>query len=103
MDRGQVLIQNFEDPSALVNLGNNLYGNVDAAGPQGGTSLTAANNTPGLNGNGSIEVGTLETSNVDLTQEMTNLITAQRSFQAASQVITTSDSILDSIVHLKQG
>ena len=103
VDRGQVLLQTFQDPSALVNEGNNLYGNVDAAGPMGGSSLSGGNNTPGTNGLGSIEVGTLEGSNVDLTAEMTNLITAQRSFQAASEVISTSNTILDSIVHLKQG
>jgi flagellar hook protein FlgE len=101
-DRGQVLLQNFEDPSALVAEGNNLYGNTDAAGPIGGAALTAASNTAGTNGLGNIEVGTLEGSNVDLTQEFANLITAQRSFQAASRVITTSDTILDEIIHLKQ-
>jgi len=101
-DRGQVLMQNFQDPSALVSDGHNLYSNIDAAGPVGGSSLTAANNTAGSNGLGNIEVGTLEGSNVDLTQEFANLITAQRSFQAASRVITTSDTILDEIIHLKQ-
>jgi flagellar hook protein FlgE len=101
-DRGQVLLQNFEDPSALVAEGNNLYGNIDSAGPIGGASLSAANNTAGSSGLGNIQVGTLEGSNVDLTQEFANLITAQRSFQAASRVITTSDSILDEIIHLKQ-
>jgi flagellar hook protein FlgE len=101
-DRGQVLLQSYEDPSALVNEGNNLYGNTDAAGAVGGIALSGANNTAGTNGLGNIEVGTLEGSNVDLTQEFANLITAQRSFQAASRVITTSDTILDEIIHLKQ-
>jgi flagellar hook protein FlgE len=101
-DRGQVLLQNYEDPSALVSDGNNLYSNMDAAGAVGGTALSSANNTAGSNGLGNIEVGTLEGSNVDLTQEFANLITAQRSFQAASRVITTSDTILDEIIHLKQ-
>jgi len=101
-DRGQVLLQNFQDPNALVREGNNLYGNTSAAGPLGGIGLSAANNTPGSGGLGSIEVGTLEGSNVDLSQEFANLITAQRSFQAASRVITTSDTVLDEIIHLKQ-
>jgi flagellar hook protein FlgE len=100
--RGQVLTKNFSDQNALTRLGNNLYGNQDAAGPQGGVGLSAANNTAGTNGLGNIEVGTLEGSNVDLSQEFANLITAQRSFQAASRVITTSDSVLDEIIHLKQ-
>ena len=102
VNQGQVLLQGFQDPSALVQEGDNLYGNIDAAGPVGGTGLSAANNTAGSNGLGSIQVGTLEGSNVDLTQEFANLITAQRSFQAASRVITTSDTILDEIIHLKQ-
>jgi len=102
LDRGQVLLQNFSDPNALTRLGNNLYGNTDAAGPEGGAGMTGANNSPGTNGLGSIEVGTLEGSNVDLSQEFANLITTQRSFQAASRVITTSDSVLDEIIHLKQ-
>jgi len=101
-DRGTVLLQNFSDPNALTRLGNNLYGNTDAAGPEGGAGMSGANNTPGSNGLGSIEVGTLEGSNVDLSQEFANLITTQRSFQAASRVITTSDSVLDEIIHLKQ-
>jgi len=99
---GQVLMENFQDPNALTRQGSNLYGNTAAAGPVGGPGLSAANNTAQTNGLGSIEVGTLEGSNVDLSQEFANLITAQRSFQAASRVITTSDSILDEIIHLKQ-
>jgi flagellar hook protein FlgE len=102
VNRGQILLENFQDPSALVSEGDNLYGNTAAAAPIGGTALSAGNNTAGTNGLGNIEVGTLEGSNVDLTQEFANLITAQRSFQAASRVITTSDSILDEIIHLKQ-
>jgi flagellar hook protein FlgE len=102
VDRAQVLLQNFQDPSALVSEGNNLFGNVDSAGPVGGSTLSATNNVAGTNGLGNVEVGTLEGSNVDLTQEFANLITAQRSFQAASRVITTSDTVLDEIIHLKQ-
>jgi flagellar hook protein FlgE len=100
--RGQVLLQAFQDPNGLVSEGDNLYGNIGAAGPIGGTALSAANNTAGSTGLGNIQVGTLEGSNVDLTQEFANLITAQRSFQAASRVITTSDTVLDEIIHLKQ-
>jgi flagellar hook protein FlgE len=97
---GQVLLQNFSDPNALVSEGNNLYGNLSAAGPIGGSSLTAANNTAGTNGLGSIQSGALEQSNVDLSAEMANLITAERSFQAGSRVITVSDTVLQEIVNL---
>lgn len=98
----QVLLQNFNDPSALVGVGNGLFTSMTAAGPVSGTTtLSAANNTPGANGYGAIQSGTLELSNVDLTQQFSNLITTQRSFQAASRLITVSDSVLEDIVNLK--
>ncbi|MGZ4469347.1 MAG: flagellar basal body rod C-terminal domain-containing protein [Nocardioidaceae bacterium] len=46
--------------------------------------------------------GSLEMSNVDLAQEFTNLIIAQRGFQATSRVITTSDQVLEELVNLKR-
>lgn len=98
---GQVLLQNFRDPNALIREGNNLYSSQDAAGPIGGKTLTAANNTPGTNGLGGTQSGSLELSNVDLTKEFSNLITTQRSFQAASRIVTVSDSVLEEIVNLK--
>jgi len=97
----RVLLQNFSDPTALVKSGNNLYTGFSAAGPIGGSTLTVANNSPGGNGLGSIEGGTLELSNVDLTNEFAQMITTQRSFQAASRVITVSDQVLEEIVNLK--
>jgi len=57
---------------------------------------------PNANGLGSIQSGTLEQSNVDLTEEFSNMITMQRSFQAGSRLITISDSVLEDIVNLKQ-
>jgi flagellar hook protein FlgE len=94
--RGQVLLQNYEDPQALVSAGNNLYTNMSAAG---GMAAAAA---PGSNGMGAIESGALELSNVDLSQEMANLITAQRGFEANSKMITTSDEVLQDTVNMKQ-
>ncbi len=52
--------------------------------------------------NGSITTGALEMSNVDLSQEFTNLILAQRGFQASSKVITTSDDILQTLIDMKR-
>lgn len=98
----QILLQNFTNPSALKKEGGNLYSNTLSAGAVGGSTLTAANNTADGNGLGSIQSGTLELSNVDLTGEMANMITAQRSFQAASRVITVSDQMLEEIVNLKR-
>lgn len=100
----QILLQNFSNPSALVKEGNNLFSGMAAAGPTTGSSALSAGgaNAPGSNGLGSIQAGSLELSNVDLTEEFSNLITAQRSFQAGSRLITVSDTVLDDIVNLKQ-
>ena len=99
--RGQVLLQNFRDPQALLKEGNNLYSGIAAAGPLGGAeSPTMA--PPGSAGLGSIQGNALEASNVDLTNEFANLITTQRGFQASARIITTSDEILQEIVNLKR-
>ncbi|MEY2878832.1 MAG: Flagellar basal-body rod protein FlgG [Verrucomicrobiota bacterium] len=106
----QVLLQNFNDPGALVRAGGNLYTGMAAAGPVGAASggagsavaLSVTANAPGANGLGSIQSGTLELSNVDLTEQFADLITTQRSFQAGSRLMTISDSVLEDIVNLKQ-
>ncbi len=99
----QVLLQQFNDPSALTSRGNNVYASLAAAGPISGTTvLSAADNTPGSSGLGTVRAGTLELSNVDLTDQFASLITTQRSFQAGSRLVTVSDSILEDIVNLKQ-
>lgn len=99
--RGQVLLQNFRDPQALLKAGSNLYTSIAAAGPLGGAdSPTSA--APGTNGLGQIEAGSLELSNVDLTNEFSNLITTQRGFQACARIITTSDEVLQEVVNLKR-
>ena len=100
--RGQVLMQNFSDPNALTREGKNLFSGIGSAGPLGGASLSAANNVPGTNGLGRIEVGTLELSNVDLGQEFADMIVTQRSFQAGSRVITVADSMLEEVINLKR-
>lgn len=97
----QILMQNFKDVSALTKEGNNLYSGFPSAGPLT-TTLAVGTNAPGTNGLGSIQSGTLELSNVDLTNEFSDLITTQRSFQAGSRLITVSDTILEDIVNLKQ-
>lgn len=94
-------LQNFNDTSALMRSGNNLYTALDAAGPVGG-SLLAGNNDPGTSGLGTIQSGVVEQSNVDLTAQFSELITTQRSFQAGSRLITVSDSVLEDVVNLKR-
>jgi flagellar hook protein FlgE len=99
----RVLLQNFRDPNALQRSGDNLYTGFLSAGPIGGAALSpAGENDPGTNGLGTIESGSLELSNVDLTEQFANMITAQRSFQASSRVVTLSDSILEEVVNLKR-
>jgi flagellar hook protein FlgE len=107
---GQVLLQRFSQPSALMKHGDGLYTSLTNAGPSGtdgifssGTDVTtAADYTAGTGANGTIEAGTLEQSNVDLTAEFADMITAQRSFQANARVVTVSDTVLDDIVNLKR-
>jgi flagellar hook protein FlgE len=98
----RILLQAYSDPSALQKVGNNLYTGFSAAGAIGGVALSAANNGPGENGLGNIESGTLELSNVDLTEQFANMITTQRSFQASSRLVTVSDTLLEDIVNLKR-
>ncbi len=100
--RGRILLQGFNDVNGLTKAGNNLFTNIGAAGPIGGVALSAANNSPGSNGVGSIADGKLELSNVDLSKEMTDMIVVERSFQAASRVVTVSDRMLEEIVNLKR-
>jgi flagellar hook protein FlgE len=92
----QIYLQTFEDPQALVSQGSNLYNNQANAG-------ASALGAPGTNGTGSIVSGSLELSNVDLSSEMANLITAQRGFEANSKVVTTSDQMLQNVVNMVQG
>jgi flagellar hook protein FlgE len=94
--RGQVLLQNFTDPNALVKQGDNLYSATAAAG---GLAQPVAPESAGL---GTIESGALEMSNVDLTTEMTNLIAAERAFESNAKIVTTSDEVLQDLVNLKR-
>jgi flagellar hook protein FlgE len=90
-----ITMANFANPAGLTRTGNNLY-------LQSANSGTAAVNNPGTNGLGTINAGFLEMSNVDLAQQFTNMIIAQRGFQANSRVITASDEILQDLVNIKR-
>lgn len=98
----RILLQNFNDPSALQKEGDNMFSGFAAAGIVGNDPMDGAGNGPGQGSLGSIQSGTLELSNVDLTEEFANMITAQRSFQASSRLVTVSDSVLEDIVNLKR-
>ena len=99
--RGQVLLQRFETPDNLTKAGGNLFSGLANAAPLGGTLLDGAV-PPGTQAVGNIQQGALEQSNVDLTAEFSNMIVAQRGFQANARVITTSDELLQEIVSLKR-
>ena len=92
---GRVALANFNNPPGLEKAGGSLYRDTVNSG-------VANVGVPGGNGRGQLSSGTLEMSNVDLAQEFSNLIIAQRGFQANSRVITTSDSILQDVVDLKR-
>lgn len=92
---GQLALANFVNPSGLQRVGQNLF--IPSA-----NSGTAQIGTAGTSGRGSIAAGYLEMSNVDLAQQFTDMIVAQRGFQANSRVITTSDEMLQDLVNLKR-
>ena len=94
--RGQILLQNFTDPTALTKEGGNTYSNLAAAGP-----LTTPG-APSSSGLGAIQSGVLENSNVDIAEQFTNLITTQRGYQASAKIITTSDEMLQEALNLKR-
>lgn len=92
---GQVALANFSNPAGLQKAGSNLYLNTENAGYTGLAE-------PETDGVASIVSGSLEMSNVDLASEFTEMITAQRGFQANTRIITTSDEILQELVNLKR-
>ncbi|MFC4768791.1 flagellar basal body rod protein FlgG [Effusibacillus consociatus] len=85
----------FINPGGLLKAGDNLY----VQSPNSGEPLVG---NPGIEGRGLLMVGVLEMSNVELTNEFTEMIVAQRGFQANSRIITTSDEILQEVVNLKR-
>jgi len=88
------------NPGGLEKIGGNLYRLTTNANPEGEFEIGQAGD-PDL-GTGTIISGQLEMSNVDLTTEFTEMIVAQRGFQANSRIITTSDEILQEVVNLKR-
>ncbi|WP_406687265.1 flagellar basal body rod C-terminal domain-containing protein, partial [Rossellomorea vietnamensis] len=93
-------------PGGLQKVGDNLYQETNNSGyvdPDSNDVFESPQlNNPGEFGSGSIVSGTLEMSNVDLSEEFTEMIVAQRGFQANTRIITTSDEILQELVNLKR-
>ena len=92
---GQIALADFNNPAGLIRSGDNMYA----------VSSNSGSPVLGFSGEGSQSVitsGALEMSNVDLAQEFTSMITAQRGFQSNARVITTADEMLQELVSLKR-
>ena len=91
---GQIAVATFNNSQGLRQLGDTSWAETfDSGAPLVGS--------PGAGSAGLIESGALEGSNVDLTEELVNMITAQRNFQANAQVITTADTITQTIINIR--
>ena len=92
---GRIALATFVNDAGLTSEGSNLY---SVSANSGDAVISFANE----GASGSLNSGTLEMSNVDLANELTNMILMQRGFQASSRVITTSDTMLEELVNLKR-
>lgn len=92
---GQIELAKFVNPAGLRSIGNNLFEQTTASGP-------AQVLTPDQEGAGGIEQGFIETSNVDVVESLTNLISAQRAFEFNHRSIRTADQMLSRVATLLQ-
>jgi flagellar hook protein FlgE len=91
---GQVVLANFANPNGLTSVGSNQWtDNTESGLPIIGV--------PGTGALGALQASAIEDSNVDLTAELVNMITAQRIYQANAQSIKTQDSVLQTLVNLR--
>jgi len=93
-NKGQLSITIFPNEAGLEALGNNMFMETPASGK-------AADSTPGSAGYGTVLQGFLETSNVNVVSEITNLISAQRAYEMNSKVIQASDEMLNTVNQMK--
>lgn len=92
---GQIAVASFTNPAGLVRVGSSMF---SASASSGDAQI----GSPNTGGRGSLSSGFLEQSNVDLAQQFTNLIMAERGFQANSRVITATDEMLQDLANLKR-
>jgi flagellar hook protein FlgE len=90
---GKVALSNFTNPQGLTPLGDSTWGDSFSAGDR-------RLGEPGAGNFGFLQSGALESSNVEITEELVNLITAQRSFQSNAQVISAADTITQTIMNI---
>ena len=91
---GQVALSNFANPNGLQQLADTTWAETFGSGQ-------ALRGQAGNSGFGLIQSGALEASNVDITEQLVNMITAQRNFQANAQMISTSDQITQTIINIR--
>lgn len=91
--QGPIQLTNFINPAGLQAVGDNLYLETVASG-------TPSTSNPGINGLGNINQGIVETSNVNVVEELINMITAQRAYEINSKAIQASDQMLQRLVQL---
>lgn len=91
---GQIQLANFVNPVGLEAVGDNLFLETEASG-------TATVGNPGEDNYGTVRQGAVENSNVNVVEEITNLITAQRAYEMNSTVIRTSDEMLQTTAQLR--
>lgn len=91
----QLTLQSFVNPGGMKSIGGNLFSETEASG-------SPTENNPGTNGAGSLAQRFVETSNVDITEELVNLIITQRAFETNSKAITTADQLLEIANNLKR-
>ncbi|HWT76303.1 MAG TPA: flagellar hook protein FlgE [Mobilitalea sp.] len=93
---GQIAVASFANPAGLEAVGNSMFAATQNSGEFDGIGQDPTQ------GGGSLTTGVLEMSNVDLSQQFTDMITTQRGFQANSRIITTSDTLLEELINLKR-
>lgn len=91
---GMIALANFANDQGLQPIGDTMWGESFSSGP-------AIQGQAGASSFGVIQSGALEASNVDLTEELVNMITAQRNFQANAQVISTNDAVTQTIINIR--
>jgi flagellar basal-body rod protein FlgG len=90
---GTLQLATFINPAGLQSLGENLYGETASSG-------TPSSNAPGSNGAGTLNQGYVETSNVNVVEELVNMIQTQRAYEINSKAISTSDEMLQRLTQL---
>ena len=93
-DIGQVVLANFKNSQGLQSVGANRWMETLASG-------SPTLNNPGSTNVGLVQSGALEDSNVDLTSELVNVITAQRYYQANAQTIKVQDAVMQTLINLR--